>query len=176
MQPKSKSSVLILSLPHTSLTRSSTIDNVGPLVVTVGSGVDYVATVDTALHLHCSAFDPKDPLKNMIAYNDDADLYFQPIFKKQDGVIVNRGTTYWLVVQQSQSYQKQDPIWLSVRFQEGQYSGKVLDWKDLDQCSTDGNSCSDGDPMTHDDTCKEGVCVPGRPTHPDCGGFASGIR
>lgn len=137
---------------------------------------DFRATVDTEIHLHCSKYDPKDPLKNLIAYNDDADLYFQPIFKNEDGVLVNNGTTYWLVVQHSQSYQKQDPLRFSVRFQGGQYSGKVLDWKDLDQCTSDDNLCSDGDPDTHDDFCKGGVCVPGRPTHPDCGGFASGIK
>ena len=31
-------------------------------------------------------YDPNDPLSNMMAYVDDSDLYFQPIFKEADEV------------------------------------------------------------------------------------------
>lgn len=143
------------------------------------AGKDFRSIPDMELHLHCGVFDPVAPLKNLYAYVDDSDRYFQPKITLSDGVPVTQGNTYYAVVQQAQTYHKKAPIKVDVTFSGVVVTGKVWTWKDLLQCAddeSDWTACADQNATTHEDYCLDHTCKSGRNSHPDCGGYGTGMQ
>lgn len=53
---------------------------------------------DTVLALYCGAFDPANPAANLVAYDDDDGDLSLSRFTEDDGVILEPGVVYWLVL------------------------------------------------------------------------------
>lgn len=54
---------------------------------------------DTVISLYCDPFDPENPAANLVAYNDDISAgNALSQFTADDGITLNAGDTYWLVV------------------------------------------------------------------------------
>ncbi len=53
---------------------------------------------DTVLALYCGAFDPASPATNLVAYDDDDGELSLSRFTAEDGVTLEPGVVYWLVL------------------------------------------------------------------------------
>ena len=53
---------------------------------------------DTVMTLYCDPFDPADPMANAIAYDDDGAGYPYSGFYASDGIYLDAGVTYYLVL------------------------------------------------------------------------------
>ncbi|UCG33653.1 MAG: choice-of-anchor J domain-containing protein, partial [Phycisphaerales bacterium] len=53
---------------------------------------------DTVLTLYCDPFDPANPMDNVIAYDDDGGYSLLSGFYASDGIFLDAGVQYWLVL------------------------------------------------------------------------------
>ncbi len=53
---------------------------------------------DTTMTLYCDAFNPVDPLNNVVLYDDDDGAGLLSAFTVGDGITLTPGDTYWLVL------------------------------------------------------------------------------
>lgn len=54
--------------------------------------------IDTVLALYCDPFNPEDPTAGLIAYDDDGGVGTLSAFSAADGIVLQPGSEYWLVI------------------------------------------------------------------------------